>query len=358
MQLKIAILFLAATSLWSACSQETNVLGTPSNTDINDQGWAIPRSEVFDGGPGKDGIPSIDDPQFSAVAAIDFLEADDLVVGVKVGDEIRAYPHPVLDWHEIVNDEIANLPLALTYCPLTGTAIGWQREINGTVTSFGVSGLLYNSNLIPYDRETDSNWSQMRLDCVQGDLKGERIETYPVLETSWATWKRLFPDSKVLNTNTGFSRNYKVYPYGDYQTSNRTIFPVTPEDERLHAKERVLGVIVDGEAKLYRFNALGDKATAVLQDEVHDLPIVIFGSESDNYMVAFRSELADGTNLTFEAVQGEDTIVASDNEGNRWTVFGQAASGPRKGQHLQSTDSYIGYFFSWGAFYPDAAIVE
>jgi len=358
MQLKIAILFLATAALLSSCSKETEVFGSPNNTGVNDLGWEIPRDQVFDGGPGKDGIPSIDQPQFSAVADIDYLSDDELVIGVQVGDEVRAYPHLIMDWHEIVNDEIAGLALALTYCPLTGTAIGWNREINGSVTTFGVSGLLYNSNLIPYDRETDSNWSQMRLDCVQGERKGERIETYPVFETTWATWKRLFPNSSVLNTSTGFSRSYGIYPYGDYKTSDNTLFPVQPQDDRLHAKERVLGIIQNNDARLYRFSAFAKEEITVIEDEFDGLQYVVFGSESANFMVAYQSVLEDGTKLAFEAVQGEGEVVAKDNEGNEWNVFGVAVAGPRQGEQLLGTDSYIGFFFSWGAFYPNAEIVE
>jgi len=359
MPFKILFSLFVLISLFSSCSKETNVSGTPQNTGVNDLSWTIPRDEVFDGGPGKDGIPSIDNPQFSAVSEVTFLEEDDLVIGVKAGDEIKAYPHPVLDWHEIVNDNVGgDLNIALTYCPLTGTAIGWNREVDGSVTTFGVSGLLYNSNLIPYDRQTDSHWSQMRLDCVQGKLQGEEIETYPVVETTWSTWKQLFPNSQVLNTSTGFNRSYGIYPYGDYKTSNRTIFPVQPEDDRLHAKERVLGVIQNAEAKLYRFSAFGGKQVDVLQDEFNGESLVIFGSESENFIVAYKSTLEDGTALTFDAIQEEGAIVAVDNEGTKWSVFGEAASGPRAGEQLLPTDSYIGYFFSWGAFYPNAEIVE
>jgi len=133
----IAFLFLLI-----SCGDKDSV----SSTD-----WLIPQSEVFDGGPGKDGIPSVDNPNFSAIAEIDFLDPQDLVVAIKAGDEIKVYPHPILDWHEIVNDEINGIPLALTYCPLTGTAIAWKRTINGKETTFGVSGLLYNSNNLPKD---------------------------------------------------------------------------------------------------------------------------------------------------------------------------------------------------------------
>ncbi|MEL6945943.1 MAG: DUF3179 domain-containing (seleno)protein, partial [Bacteroidota bacterium] len=191
--------------IFYACEQQQTV---------DNESWLIPKSEVRDGGPGKDGIPSIDNPIFIDAETADFLDPDDLIVGVKVGDDIRAYPHLILDWHEIVNDQLDDLALSLNYCPLTGTAIGWNRTIDGNTTTFGVSGLLYNTNLMPYDRLTNSTWSQMRLDCVGGELKGESADLYPVVETTWANWKKRYRNTKVLSTNTGFNRRYGQYPYG------------------------------------------------------------------------------------------------------------------------------------------------
>ena len=172
---------------WS-CSKDNNEItptGTPTTSPTTpiagSDDWLIPQNEVRDGGPGKDGIPSIENPNFSSIEQIDFLEEQDIVIIVETGEDIKAYPHPILDWHEIVNDDIiemvngelvANSSLSLTYCPLTGTAIGWDSNVAGTKTSFGVSGLLYNSNLMPYDRATDSYWSQMEHKCVKGELAG------------------------------------------------------------------------------------------------------------------------------------------------------------------------------------------
>ncbi|MEM9937151.1 MAG: DUF3179 domain-containing protein, partial [Bacteroidota bacterium] len=223
------IILLLACFVWlPSCNDDTNPGPTSGQGGVpTNNSWLIPQELVFDGGPGKDGIPSIDNPAFISVNEVDFLDDNDLIIGFREGDVVRGYPHPILDWHEIVNDEVGNTKIALTYCPLTGTASGWNRVINGTETTFGVSGLLYNTNLIPYDRNTDSNWSQMRLDCVQGTLRGTAVDLLPVLETSWSTWKKLYPTAEVLSTNTGFSRNYSRYPYGDYRTNdNNLIFPV------------------------------------------------------------------------------------------------------------------------------------
>ncbi|MEM9887577.1 MAG: DUF3179 domain-containing protein [Bacteroidota bacterium] len=336
------LLFLAA-----ACQEEE----VPNSAGD----WLIPQSEIRDGGPGKDGIPSIDRPNFISLSEVDFLEEEDLVIAVKYGTEIRAYSHVILDWHEIVNDQKDDLALSINYCPLTGTAIGWNRMINGQITEFGVSGLLYNTNLIPYDRATDSNWSQMRLDCVEGELQGTKAALHPVVETSWKTLKALYPDTKMLSLNTGFNRSYGRYPYGDYKTSSQLLFPVSNSDDRIFAKERVLGIITETATKVYQFDQF-PAGTGILEDQVGDQEIVIFGSQANNFMVAFQRETTEGVSIDFESLSEDSEAVAIDQEGNRWNIFGEAISGPRAGAQLKFTRSYIGYFFSWAAFYPELEI--
>ena len=223
-----------------------------------DGNWLIPQNEVLSGGPPKDGIPALLNPEFISANAASYLENDDLVLGYKNGDDIRAYPHDILDWHEIINDEINGEKIVITYCPLTGTGIGWLGMTGATDFTFGVSGKLYNTNLIPYDRETDSYWSQIRLDCVYGSKKGDKIEPIQLIETNWGTWQQMYPTTKVVSTNTGYTRNYGSYPYGAYKTSDLLLFPVSIDDERLQKKEIVHGVIVNDDAKVYRFQHFSD----------------------------------------------------------------------------------------------------
>lgn len=212
--------------------------------DLN-AAWLIPEKDILDGGPGKDGIPAINEPRFVNPNEINYMFDNDLVLGFADGDDIRAYPHPILDWHEIINDETENHSLAVIYCPLTGTGIGWDRIIDDNKTTFGVSGLLYNSNIIPYDRKTNSNWSQLLLKSVNGDLKGKAALTYNLLETSWKTWKKMYPNSKVVSSNTGYNRSYGNYPYGGYKVSKQLLFPISNTDNRIDLKQRVLGVIIN-----------------------------------------------------------------------------------------------------------------
>ena len=220
--------------------------------------WLIPVNEVMNGGPGKDGIPSLELPDFVSAESAEYMDPEDLILGIVMNNEVRAYPIKILDWHEIINDSISGVHYSITYCPLTGTGIGWSQEQNGIRSTFGVSGLLYNSNLIPYDRETDSYWSQIRLDCVQGSRKGENIKTIQLIETTWENWKNMYPNTKVVAVNTNFDRQYNQYPYGDYRSINTTYFPANPVDTRLHSKEVVHGIVLNDHAKAYRFKDFGN----------------------------------------------------------------------------------------------------
>ena len=333
-----------------------NSCDTVDNADVSGD-WLIPTDQVFDGGPGRDGIPSVDNPQFTNVNDASYLLDDDLVIGIKIGGTIRAYPHPILDWHEIVNDDISGQKTAITYCPLTGSAIAWKR--NGVVSNsaFGVSGLLYNSNLIPYDRGSNSNWSQMRLQCVNGSLIGNEIETSKIIETTYKTWREMYPTSKLLSTNTGFGRQYGVYPYGGYKTNDDLIFPVSNEDNRLQKKERVLGLIADGQAMAFVINSFSSEISIKNVSFGGD-EFVVIGSSGKNFAAAYKRKLDDGTTLEFTLTQGGLPLVMMDNEGTKWNIFGEAIEGPRAGESLKQAKAFIAYWFGWAAFYPNSLISQ
>lgn len=279
-----------------------------------------------------------------------------MVVGIKHNGVTKAYPHNILDWHEIVNDDVGGAKVALTYCPLTGSALGWDRFVDGKTTTFGVSGLLYNNNLIPYDRNTGSNWSQMLVKGVSGKMAGSAPETYDVVETTRSTWKEMYPNSHVLTRETGYNRDYEVYPYGDYKSNHsKLLFPVTNTDSRVENKQRVLGVKVGNAEKAYPLNTFAGK-TFVTHDNLGGKEIVVAGNISKNFIVAFVRRLDDGTLPEFEAVQDKDRIILKDNEGNEWDIFGKAVSGPRAGEELRKPLSYIAYWFAWAAFYPETDV--
>lgn len=230
---------------------------SPNSPEPN---WTIPTDNVFTV-LNQDGIPAIDNPQFETFDQREYIEAgtyfvaeDELVISVTHEGITKVYPHSILNWHEIVNDNIGDFTYSLSFCPITGTAVMWNRSIDGQPTTFGVSGLLYNGNVMPYDRETDSVWSQMRQESVTGELIGTQMEVYPVVETTWETCKFLYDEPLVLTRDTGFGKDYNTNPYESYITDNDWIsYPVEYADSRLPNKERVLGIIVNGKAKVYQF---------------------------------------------------------------------------------------------------------
>ncbi len=221
------------------------------------EAWLIPTNTVVNAS-GLDGIPAINHPRFlpfskESTQDIDvYISPSDLMAVVRINGETKAYPYPILDYHEIVNDVVGGTPISLTYCPLTGTTKIWDRS-SDSGDLFGVSGLLYNSNLMPFDRRTQSIWHQLEGWCVNGPRKGERMALIHHLEMSWSTFQDLFDNGKVLSTETGFDRIYTRYPYGDYRENHDIIlFPLAFRDMRLPSKEKVFAVIANGTAKVYR----------------------------------------------------------------------------------------------------------
>ncbi len=317
-------------------------------------GWLIPEDQVVDGGPGRDGIPAIDNPLFVPIdQAVDL--PNNLVIGYKSGSEVKAIPHDILDWHEIVNDTLQGEPVVVNYCPLTGSGMLWRSTASDPDPRFGVSGLLFNSNLILFDRQTDSNWSQMRLQAVQGTRRGETPESLPIVETTLATWRQMYPNSFVLSRSTGFSRDYDNYPYGSFRTDDNLLFNVTPRDFRLQQKTRVLGVRLNGLSRVYVIDEFGS-GIQVINDSLGGVPIVVAGSTDMNIAVVFQSTLADGTVLNFVPSADPLPTIMTDSEGNTWDVFGEALTGTRSHETLALPRSYTAYWFAWAAFNPDSEI--
>ena len=344
-----------------ACRPPPDTSHGPDNPEVV-RGTIIDRFSLADGGPGPDGIPPLELPAFHADTSPGSIEASELVVGVKVGDDVRAYPHAILNWHEVVNDRftVNGFPerATLSYCPLTGSAVLWDSFGLDEDETFGTSGALYNSNLVLYDRATSSYWAQM----MEQAILGERVTWIPdrlqVVETTWGTWREMYPQTRLLSRDTGFSRDYDDYPYGSFREDNSLLFDVNnANDNRLHRKERVLGINVGDASKVYPVSGFSN-AVEVLNDTVGDMSVVVAGSSGSNFAVVYNRQLEDCTVLEFQAVQGELPVVMEDNEGNRWDIFGQAVSGPRTGWRLQKTNSYIAYWYAWTAFFPNNSIHE
>lgn len=236
---------------------------------------SIPLEEIYSGGPPKDGIPALTEPEFITAEEAGYLNPEDRVLGIYLQGEAKAYPMRILNWHEIVNDTVGGKAVVVSYCPLTGSGVAFEANINEKRVLFGVSGNLYNSNVLLYDRDTESLWSQLKMEAVTGEMTGARLKQIPVISATWQDWKARFPSTRVLALDTGYSRNYSRDPYQDYARSEITYFPVTHKIRILHPKDLVLGVIIDGQTKTYPFNAL-QKVTSPLRDRFAGQDILVY----------------------------------------------------------------------------------
>ncbi|MEX0934001.1 MAG: DUF3179 domain-containing protein [Candidatus Paceibacterota bacterium] len=263
---------------------------------------SIALDEILSGGPGKDGIPSIDSPKFlNNKEANEFLNDTDPGIGLEINGKSRFYPYRILVWHEIVNDTLAGEPVLVTYCPLCATGIVFKREVGGEIQEFGVSGKLWQSNLLMYNRlsaqaledkeSEESLWSQVLGEAVVGPQTGERLAIVSSDIVRWEDWKRIHPETEVLSPNTGVLRNYTHDPYGDYYTSDSVSFGAEFSDTRLHPKELVAGVELDGVFKAYHIKALPVGET---KDTFAGREILIQKDEADRLSLS-----ADGAPLPY-----------------------------------------------------------
>ncbi|CAA6828086.1 MAG: FIG01073555: hypothetical protein [uncultured Thiotrichaceae bacterium] len=235
----------------------------------------IPVSQILSGGPPRDGIPAIDQPKFIPANKADYLKPDDRVMGVKYAGEVRAYPINILNWHEIVNDTVNGQAIAVTFCPLCGSGVVYSALINGKAHKFGVSGLLYNSDVLLYDRETETLWSQILAKAISGKMVNSPLTIIPSSHTSWKAWKKQHPNTKVLSRKTGFDRDYSQSPYGNYTSDRTTYFPVAFSSKRYHPKERVLGLTLNGQQKVYPFAELAKFEGNSLRDHFAGKDLVL-----------------------------------------------------------------------------------
>jgi len=226
----------------------------------------IPLDEVLGGGPAKDGIPAISTPKFKNIAETDIPD-ETLGVLVKGNEGFRYYPYTVLVWHEIVNDTIDGKGIAVTFCPLCGSSIVYERSTNGTVHEFGVSGKLWQSNLLMYDKATESLWSQIEGRAVVGDLIGSELEIYPSDIVTWAEAKNAYPNLQVLSDDTGYNRDYGFYPYGNYDDSEDLIFPINNLDTSLPAKTLMYASVINEEPIAFVRERLLEEKTASIETD-------------------------------------------------------------------------------------------
>ncbi|MCP3870171.1 MAG: DUF3179 domain-containing protein [Gammaproteobacteria bacterium] len=291
--------------------------GSTNGFSIDDSAL-IPVDEIHSGGPPRDGIPSIDKPRFKTPLSVgNDVKPDDRVLGLAYKGITRAYPISIMNWHEIVNDRFGNEPVVITYCPLCGSGIAYNAKVAGKETHFGVSGLLYNSDVLLYDRQTESLWSQIMSKAVSGPLKGTRLDMLPLVHTSWSQWLADHPDTELLSRATGTSRDYDRDPYAGYENSEGIYFPVSKKDPRYHPKERILGVEVNGQYKAYPFSELS-RTRGEIKDRFAGRDLVVrydSGSESARIVNSAGDDIPTVPSFWFAwyAFHPETAVYTADN---------------------------------------------
>ena len=340
----MAIIVLSA--LHVACSDNgSDSLNSPP--DARSELWSIPKEEVVDGGSGKDGIPSINNPKFLSINEVSYIDDSDLVLMHNEGAITYIYPHKILDFHEAINNDNFKDPTSITYCPLTGTGIGLIGSISGSKTSFGISGLIYKNNQILFDRLTESYWSQILRSCVYGELNGQSAKTVTLVETTWETAQLIAPNALVLSKDTGFNRVYEVYPYLDYRTSNDFfLFPVKEKDDRLPEKERVYTIIGNIDVKTYPMDIFKDDIT-IIEDSFEGISLLIIGSKKDQFIVSFIRE----SGIVYEAINDSFPIVFKDSNGSKYDIFGRVVEGPNLAKEMKRPEAMMGYWFAFADFF-------
>ena len=267
--------------------------------------------------------------------------------GVRINGDARAYPLRILDWHEMFNDVVGGVPVALAYCTLCGSGILYETKLPGRQRFvFGSSGLLYRSNKLMYDRRTNSLWNQFTGRPVVGALTGSGIElvALPVTITSWKRWLERHPDTKVLSLQTGYNRDYRPgRPYGEYFASPDLMFPAVVADARLQPKDYVFALRVGGHEKAWPLTAFD--GGQVINDRIEDLNVVLIGDAATRTVQAYA---ADGHSFT-GAPDGPDSLLS---EGRIWKVGEEALIGPA-GERLKRLPGHIAYWFAWRGFRGD-----
>jgi hypothetical protein len=331
---------------------------------------SVPYSEILSGGPPKDGIPALKDPQFISISEADaWLKSKEPVILVQVGNDAKAYPIQILIWHEIANDTVGGEPLVVTFCPLCNTAITFKRTVKGQVLDFGTTGRLRYSNLIMYDRQTETWWQQATGEAIAGELTGRQLEFYPATIISWQDFKASYPQGQVLSRETGYLRDYGHNPYIGYDDVNNPPFlyqgPATPD--QLPPVARVLTIDLNGEVVAYPYETL--EKIGVVNDMVGGEAVVVFwqagtvspldssstASGRDVGTAAAFSRQLNGQTLSFAFTEGK---LIDDQTKSEWNILGQAVTGELKGKQLTSIVSINHFWFSWAAFKPETRVYQ
>jgi len=369
----LAVLLLAG--LWSglgaAFGQSSVPRGAPQalsqfNTDLTNA--TIDLSTLRPGGPPKDGIPSIDNPSFVSIeAASRWIDPKEPVIAIQMNGVAKAYPLQILTHHEIANDEIGGTPVAVTFCPLCYSSIAFERTLDGETVTFGVSGLLRKSDLVMYDRKSETLWQQFTGKAIVGDRAGDELKVVPSQLVSFRQFVENYPDGTVLSRDTGHNRPYGQNPYAGYDDVDQSPFAYDgPTDDRLPPKEKVVAVSQDGSHKAYPHSITKEKR--VIHDTMRDRPLVVFhapGAVSALDARQISESKEDGSTgvfdrrvdgRTLEFTYAGDGRFEDTNTGSVWTIAGRAVDGPLEGTQLDRISHGDYFAFAWFAFRPDAAV--
>jgi hypothetical protein len=329
----------------------------------------VPFEEFLSGGPPRDGIPSIDEPEFISIQkAQSWLKESEPVIILELNRTARAYPLQILMWHEIVNDSIDGEPVMITFCPLCNAAIAFDRRINGQVYEFGTSGLLRNSDLVMYDRTTESLWQQFTGEAIVGDMTGNLLMQLPSSIVSFGEFQKAFPKGEILSRDTGFSRNYGQNPYVGYDRIDSSPFLYDKEtDGRLLPMERVITVSLPTVDAAYPLKLISEHS--VIQDVLGNQHLVVFHQSGTNSALD-SSDIAEGRDIgstgVFDPVlDGEQltfyldgTKIKDHQTESTWNVLGQAISGSLTGKRLSPIVHGDHFWFAWAAFKPSTIVYQ
>lgn len=305
----------------------------------------------------RDAIPPIETPQYTDVeTANDWLRPADIVIGYVDGETALAYPTRILNYHEIVNEEVNGVPILISYCPLCNSGIVYDRRVNGQTLEFGNTSALYQSDMVMYDRQTFSYWFQVEGAAIVGDLTGQQLEVLPTRFMRWSQWRATYPNSQVLSTETGFRRPYERDPFirlPDYLSQGRFPFPVdeaTANNQTLPAGEQVVSVTLNGETHAY---PLADLSGSIAHDMIAGVPVAVVINRHQTAQV-FDRRLGEQT-LTFE--WSGDVLVDAETR-SHWILDGLAVSGPLAGEQLEIIPSRFSFWFAVVAAFPEAKVFE
>jgi Protein of unknown function (DUF3179) len=308
------------------------------------------------GGVKVDGIPALDYPPQLRARMTSYLTADEPVFGVEINGDTRAYPLRILDWHEMANDRVGGVPVALAYCTLCGAGVLYRTDTPKGTLTFGSSGFLYESNKLMFDRQTDTLWNQLTGEPVNGPLVGSgiKLQRLPVTLTSWRSWQGTHPETRVLSLETGHQRDYTPgKPYGSYFESPETMFPVHQRSKLLPEKAWIYALLVNGAPKAYPLDRLNKEK--VVNDELGGMPIVVVadpGAEAQGRTVR-AYERGDRKFLPGRSFMG--TAFVTDQEGRSWSAGEEALTTP-DGKKLPRLPGHLAYWFGWYSFYPQTQV--